>query len=429
MSDLGPLHRRLRRALDISSLIVCASLVPACASKTDDTSKGRDKQADQTDGNTQTSAKPPEPPLEDAPTTAVPPDPEIMLPSCPSGKWCGPKALIEPLRRSDLNTPIEDVEGCPGAIQGTNEIDESKFASHPGLPLHGGMVANIDPEATKAKRAGGEPDTCCYAWTELCPGGRPLLIDGRPRVASLRAGSEWSAELPELAGIAELPDQVRTRVAQAWLRDALTEHASIASFMRARAELAAIAAPSSLLDACERAAADEVEHARLCFGLAERVGGRSLAPGELLVPSPRGGGPLAVALDTFIEGCVGETVAAACARRAAALTSDPVVRGVLERIADDETEHAALAWRTIAWLVEREGTSISTALRERANELRPVEHDSLAPDPDAALLHAQGRLDRRELSRTRARVWRELIDPLLGELAPAQANTEHPLLA
>jgi hypothetical protein len=414
MSDLAPLHRRLRRAL------VLATLLPACtASSGGDDAKAPDNNNDaKADETKKDEIKQPEP---EPPTTAVtpepePPPPELNFPPCPSGDWCGPKALVEPMRRKDLNVPIDDVGGCPGAIQGSHEIDTSKFASHPGLPTDGSMLANVDAEATKAKQAAGEKDMCCYDWMTLCPGGRPLLVEGRPQVASLRGGDDWTADLPATI---DPPEFARSRIAHEWLRDALTEHASIASFRRARAELVAIAAPEALLSACDRAADDEVEHARLCFGLAARYGGRTLAPADLHEPAARGGGPIAVALDTFVEGCVGETIAAACARRAASLAADPVVRAVLERIADDESEHAALAWTTIAWLVEREGPEVLAALRDRAERLRHAEPNASTIDPDAAALHAHGRLDPHELAQVRAQVWRELIDPLLAELPRA----------
>jgi hypothetical protein len=412
MSDLAPLHRRLRRAL------VLATLLPACTStSTVDEAKPPKKVDDVKAEDVKAEVE-----VEDAPTTAIveppppPPPPEEMnFPPCPGGAWCGPKALVEPLRRKDMAFPVEDVEGCPGAIQGNNAIDQAAFTDYPGLPLDGSMLANVDGVATKARRAACEAETCCYGWMQLCPGGRPLLIESVPVVASLRAGDDWSADLPALT--IEPPASLRQRIADEWLRDASSEHASIASFVRARAELAAIGAPEALLNACDRAAADEVEHARLCFGLAAQLSGRSLAPDDLELPTPRGGSAIDVALDTFVEGCVGETIAAACARRSASLAADPVVRAVLERIADDETEHAALAWRTIAWVTEREGSRVLVALRERAKQMRTSEPESIPEDPDAAELHAQGRLDRAELARVRAQVWRELIDPLLAELA------------
>jgi hypothetical protein len=90
---------------------------------------------------------------------------------------------------------------------------------------------------------------------------------------------------------------------------------------------------------------------------------------------------------------------------------------VLERIAHDETEHAALAWRTIAWISKREGRrSVLAAIVERARELYPRPAAAPAEDPDAPLLLAHGRLDERTLVQAREQAWRELIEPLLAKL-------------
>jgi hypothetical protein len=69
-----------------------------------------------------------------------------------------------------------------------------------------------------------------------------------------------------------------------------------------------------------------------------------------------------VMIGTIYEGCVGETIAAIEAAEAAAHCEDPATRAVLERIAADETRHAELAWRFVAWALE-----VGPAgLRERA---------------------------------------------------------------
>ena len=204
MTDLASLHRRLRRALDVSSLLVLGALAPACAStqEQDSSAQTKSKTADAKvdakveDGKTADTKN--TPPPDPTPPDPTPPEPEnIRMPSCPTGSWCGPRALVEPLRRGDLATLPADFEGCPGALHGGNDIDPKPFEGHEGLPLNGAMVADVNPEKTKAKREAGEADACCYEWIELCPGGRPLLVDGRPWIARLRAGRRWSAQLPE----------------------------------------------------------------------------------------------------------------------------------------------------------------------------------------------------------------------------------------
>ena len=54
----------------------------------------------------------------------------------------------------------------------------------------------------------------------------------------------------------------------------------------------ALAAPADFLEACTRAQADEIRHARQCFALATRYGGTAVSPGPLamhdVMQGPRG---------------------------------------------------------------------------------------------------------------------------------------------
>src|SRR6185436_7062049 len=104
----------------------------------------------------------------------------------------------------------------------------------------------------------------------------------------------------------------RAALAEAWARDALLEHASVASFGRFALELLAFGAPADLIEAAHRAALDEVRHARLCFALAGAYRGEALAPGAFPFDGAvRLAGDLAaLAESAVLEGCVGETLAA-----------------------------------------------------------------------------------------------------------------------
>jgi hypothetical protein len=89
------------------------------------------------------------------------------------------------------------------------------------------------------------------------------------------------------------------------------------------------------------------------------------------------------ALGTFRDGCVAETAAALCAHEAALRARDPVVRGVLDAIADDEQRHAELAWAAVAWAVRSGGAAVVRALRAELSLLpatsSPLEDGELAP--------------------------------------------------
>lgn len=263
----------------------------------------------------------------------------------------------------------------------------------------------LDVFTTKERRAladGGAaaPDECCYevagTWGNR---GRPFVDDGRAVLAGIHAlgaaGPDAHAELP-----AELPPP-----AERWLSDARAEHASIASFARSILELMAVGAPLDLLEASQQALADEICHARACLDLAEQHAGTSLAFGPLPALAPRGGGLRRVGLDTFDEGCVSETISAIEAARAVDDATDPGVRAVLARIAEDEAAHAALAWRTLAWALAADGTeALRVELRARAGELRRGALVASAADgatPPAAAARS---------------AWEKVIAPTLADL-------------
>jgi hypothetical protein len=201
-------------------------------------------------------------------------------------------------------------------------------------------------------------------------------------------------------------------LAEAWTRDALLEHASVASFGRFALELLGAGAPPSLVADAHRAALDEVQHARLCFGLASAYAGEDIGPGAF--DFGRGVAVEAdladIAVRTFLEGCAGETFGAVLAAEALAAATDPAVRAVLAVIAEDEARHAELAWRAVAWAVEAGGAPVREALRDA--------------------LDAHGRLDAAAVRATIERTLREVVLPcahglLAGE--PAREPERAPL--
>ncbi len=191
-----------------------------------------------------------------------------------------------------------------------------------------------------------------------CPGGRPFVVEGESIVAELRGSTRPT-------------DEVAAEHARRWVRDGLVEHASVASFARFALELLALGAPPSLLREVQVAIADELRHARLCFGLAERFGTKA-QPEALAMPSTvlaRSGAPVEIALALFEEGCINESLAACEAADAAESCEDTEVRAVLETIAADERRHATLAWRALRWLIDTHGDRVRVPLRARLARL------------------------------------------------------------
>ena len=137
-----------------------------------------------------------------------------------------------------------------------------------------------------------------------------------------------------------------------WLSVAALEHASVGSFARFPLQLLAVGAPPDLLLATQQAAADEVRHAVFAYGQASRFAGEALGPGPLpldeAMPALDVRGVIAGLLD---EACIGESVGAAEAAVCADAARDSAIRTGLSQVAKDEASHAALAWKSLRWLL------------------------------------------------------------------------------
>ncbi|MDX2053206.1 MAG: ferritin-like domain-containing protein [Polyangiaceae bacterium] len=254
-----------------------------------------------------------------------------------------------------------------------------------------------------------------------CVIGRPFLINGSERLAALSNSPDWIAE-PTIDAADNLCRPLRDAVVLGWTRIALMEHASVAAFSRFSLQLLSLGAPSDLLEATQRAASDELRHAREAFGLASRYAEGAIGPGALSIEGAlNDSSPEAILTTTLLEGCVGETVAAVEALELSLRAEDPYVRDLLRKVSDDEARHAELAYRAVRWLL-----GVHPELREAAAALgRRV----LAEDPpcegsdeeeragiSAQELHAYG-LASPELSREiRTRVLESVVRPCLSAL-------------
>jgi hypothetical protein len=268
----------------------------------------------------------------------------------------------------------------------------------------GGAYQVVNGQVNAAPNGHGE---CCYTFSCALGTGRPYTVGDAAVTAPRAHRAGWAGgDAPRSAGLSAAE---RVALAEAWTRDALMEHASIASFGRVALELLAFGAPAELVEDAHRAAVDEARHARLCFELASGYAGERIGP----APFPFGGAvALAPDLATFArgvvrEGCVGETVAAMLAAEQLAGATDPAVRAALEVIAADEARHAELAWRTVAWLLGCGGETVREAVLDelaRASASLSIPTDG----PDAP---AHGRLSGADARATTARALAEVVEP------------------
>ncbi|MCW5806495.1 MAG: ferritin-like domain-containing protein [Deltaproteobacteria bacterium] len=276
-------------------------------------------------------------------------------------------------------------------------------------------------------------ETCCYAIPRRYEPirGRAARVDGTARFAEVATGTAWSTAAPATVPTAEarprldphpdvasLATEVRARLAEAWIAAARMEHASIAAFANLSLRLLALGAPPDLVAAAHVAAIDEIEHARLAFQLASAYRGAPVAPGRFddaahLTPA----NDLAeLAVETLLDGCLNETVAAFEAELAGETAADPDVAAVLRRIAEDEKRHAQLAWQILAWCLR-------ASERPLLPDLRAALRDADLPAPAAPArphepdLAAHGVLSDAALGELRCDVLREVVEPCLAALA------------
>ena len=195
-----------------------------------------------------------------------------------------------------------------------------------------------------------------------CDIGRPLLVHDVPRTAAAvsragwegqpgRSGATWAAVVEDL-GIGALSADERAVQARQWGKVAALEHASVGSFARFTMQLLALGAPAELLAGAQAAAADEVRHAQVAYGIVSAYAGEPIGPGSLALgdamPALEPEGALRALIN---EACVGETLGAAEARAQAEGLPAGALQRVLLEIAEDESRHAALAWRTLKWML------------------------------------------------------------------------------
>lgn len=268
--------------------------------------------------------------------------------------------------------------------------------------------------------------SCCYVACEGACCGRPLVVNGQALVAEVQSRADWlrvTREQPE----AELPFEAAQVLADAWLADGQMEHASIASFSRFALDLLALGAPPQLLADAQRAALDEIEHARRCFSIASRLAQKALGPGSLSVDALNVHSLNDAVRAAIAEGCVGETLAAGIAREQAAVAGDAEVRSALSRIAGDELRHAELAWRFVAWAISMGGDPVrQVAAASFEQHLSKVPRAPEAPNLDVSLLNHWGRLSEDQWACTASSIVNQVLVPAARALLDSPASTVTP---
>jgi hypothetical protein len=214
--------------------------------------------------------------------------------------------------------------------------------------------------------------------------------------------------------------ELRERLAAHWARIGQMEHASVAAFSRFTLQLLSLGAPAALLEESQMAAADEIRHTRLCFGLASAYARSPRGPAPLDVAGALGDDDVATIVRlTFREGCVGESAAAHEARVSGEAADDETIRRVLVGIADDEERHALTAWKFMRWAVAEFGAVARGAL---IDEVARLESESSPPRFAHGELSRHALLDDEARLSLREQVVRQVVLPCARALLDATAG-------
>jgi hypothetical protein len=120
-------------------------------------------------------------------------------------------------------------------------------------------------------------------------------------------------------------------------------------------------------------------------------------------------------LSTFVEGCVGKTVASMVASAQASATSLAPLRQLLTSLSKGEENHALLAWQTVAWGVRKQ-PDLVRRLRKALSNARDNWQDATASVSHEPSWHKAGRLSRAERRELAELAFRQVIEPTLNEL-------------
>ncbi len=217
--------------------------------------------------------------------------------------------------------------------------------------------------------------------------GRPLRHEGETHLAQTKPSGDWQPQtVPALA----VPSRA---LGALWLQRALTEHASIATFAELTLELLALGAPAELLQAAQRAQADELRHALSCFGVAKALLERQIGPGDFPAAArgARGRTHSELAVESLRDGLLGEGFAAELARTSLGRVAAEL-KSVFEAIAREEADHAELGFQVLEWCLKTGGFTVRAAVSAALNELPSwwpeVDGDALEPlSPEDAEAH------------------------------------------
>lgn len=210
-----------------------------------------------------------------------------------------------------------------------------------------------------------------FGETGSCVEGRALR-DGASRAVRGAASLSRRGERPRHPAAANRAGHVDCLApelaAAAFADDAQRELESVPAFLQLAFELAYLGAPPALVESALASAEQELLHALLMTALAEKCAPVSVRPRYPATPlrAPLSGpaGLARLAVESYVDGCIGEGVAAARAAEGARTAQAPLLAAARRRIARDEAAHAALGWSIVRYALGAGGATVAEALAQ-----------------------------------------------------------------
>jgi hypothetical protein len=214
--------------------------------------------------------------------------------------------------------------------------------------------------------------------------------------ATLDLRAEGKRRSASIAGFGVLSPRERALVESTWRGRMVNEHVSAQVYAGLLQQGMRAGIPASFLDELASMIAEELQHAKLCAAVLDRLGGDPIAtlPELRALPEHRDTTPLAALLRNVLSvSCLSETVAVALIQAERLDLGDSPAAAILGEILGDEVGHASFGWRLLAALDPLEpdlhaalAAYLPTALEHLvAHEL---DHLSPAPAPTAAAAYA-----------------------------------------
>ncbi len=210
-------------------------------------------------------------------------------------------------------------------------------------------------------------------------------------------------------------------LANDWQANAQMEYESVPAFLQLASELRALGAPEALVHRALAAAGDELVHTRVCSEVAEHFSGKSVelsVPRVQARPALRGAeGLCRLAVESWLDGCLGEGLAAELALDESQFHAEQCVRTAQQVITVDERRHADLAWDLVAWCLRVASDQAFVTIREALKSA--IDQRMLPPVTQASNDGRRKVIAERHRDSARYRLEKLLAEASVGGALPA----------